>query len=89
MKILHNPDGWSLDGDTIKSTRADSYLPLFRVEPLTPESDVRLVLAAPAMLAALKAILAQHDRPHGFDDSRWYAREVALVRETIDSAEGR
>jgi hypothetical protein len=78
-RTIHNPDGWSLDGDTIKASRADDYLPLFRVEPLTDASYVNLALAAPAMLAALKEL---HEWCH--DNVAYFGLDVG----TADGDEG-
>jgi hypothetical protein len=89
LTVSNHPDAWSLDGDTIKGTRADGYPLLFRVEHAELE-DVSLALAAPAMLAALKdamahvALLATGQRP---PDSN--AEMVDRLGSVIDIAEGR
>lgn len=36
-----------------------------------------------ALREALTSLVAQHDRPHGFDDEAWYAREVAQARAAL------
>jgi len=38
------------------------------------------------LLEALKALIAQHDRPHGFDDDRWYAASLATARAALTKA---
>lgn len=50
----------------------------------------RIKAAAPELLAALKSLLAQYDKPHGFDaDRNWYGREFEAARSAIAKAEGR
>lgn len=61
---VHHPEGWSLDGDTIKGPRDEGYPPLFRVDGAELE-DVALALAAPAMLAALRRIAENGDALSG------------------------
>lgn len=35
------------------------------------------------LFGALQRLVAQHDRPHGFEDSHWYARELADARAAL------
>ena len=42
-----------------------------------------------SLLAAAKALLATHDRPHGFADEHWYQRHVDALRAAIADVEGR
>ena len=36
------------------------------------------------VVGALRALVEQHERPHGFDDSHWYEREVNAARAILD-----
>lgn len=42
-----------------------------------------------ALVAALRGLIAQHDRPHGFADEHWYARELEQARAALAAAEGK
>jgi hypothetical protein len=48
---------------------------------------VRCVNAHDALVAALRDLVAQHDRPHGFDDSHWYAQALEPVRALLAEVE--
>lgn len=41
--------------------------------------------AAPDLIAAARALLAQHERPHGFADQHWFGREVEALRGALSA----
>lgn len=38
------------------------------------------------LMAALRQLIAQHDRPHGFEDENWYARQLEVARAALAKA---
>ena len=67
--------------DVLDLADLDTFGDVEHVEMFT--NAARLIAAAPDLLAALRDLVAQHDRPHGFNDEHWYATEVAAARAAI------
>lgn len=91
MPTTHTPGPWIVGphpgndaGDDWRTILADTpeFGPLYIGEAIAP--DARLAAAAPALLAALRAMLAKHDDRDGASDL--WPREAAMAREAIAAA---
>ena len=93
MTTAHTPGPWvALHEPTLSRWRigagfaaADSVAVIYatKVDSVT-KANARLVAAAPALLAALRGILAKHDDRDGASDL--WPREAAMAREAIAAA---
>lgn len=88
----HTPGPWGLDGNLIEGPDGERVACITAYSRRTPKqkANARLIAAAPEMLAALQAVLAEiegPDRPHSTDS--WLPSHLAhQVRAAIAKAEG-
>jgi hypothetical protein len=89
MTTTHTPGPWFASGTDVKPLGNRPIICWTGTpERALPEAraNARLVAAAPALLAALQAILAKHDDRDGMSDM--WPREAALARAAIAAAKG-
>lgn len=72
VRIPHGISGRSLPTNDLTRTRV-------RVV------DEKPVDSTDSLLTALRALVAKHDRPHGFHDEQWYAPELAAARAALSN----
>ena len=98
MNTQHTPGPWEVGAaptSVYAPVTPDSYVYIASAssrgsnDEETDQANARLIAAAPELLAALRALVKQHDRPHGFDDSGWYIEQLEAARAAIAQAEGK
>jgi uncharacterized membrane protein len=75
----------ALDGIALPNTSRESLRA--RLERVSHEIIGAQEREIDALRAALRALVARHDKPHGFEDTDWYAGEVEAARTALAQQE--